>query len=163
MKRLSIFLLAAALLFVAGNGFVPNHKAPFSITGCNLKVDDMNLIIKPGDYNLNSPIHFKVRLMQKKHQVAFGVAKLELLKMPSETFSIRVPLSSQLRSKSGYDVLIEAYADVDGSVKQNFSNVQADGVSSNNFFNKEFVPIPELRELRNSIGAISVKREMGIN
>lgn len=163
MKRISIFLFAAALLFVAGNGFAPNHKAPFAITGCDLKVDDMSLSIAADAYGKNSLTHFKVKITRNGKQEAFGIAKLDFLKMPKNSFSLRVPLSSQLKSGLEYKVFVEAYTNTEGVVKENFSDMAAAGSSSNSFFKKDFSPMPELNELRNSIGAISIKREMEIN
>ncbi|MDN5280299.1 MAG: hypothetical protein PWR01_4264 [Clostridiales bacterium] len=164
MKRLSVFLLVAALFFIAGNGFAPNSRQEsIKISGCELNVDEMGLLIEPDKVGPTSPVSFNVRVVQDDKVVSIGMARLEMLNLPARRFSVRVPLSQQLKSGQSYQIFVIAENNSKERIEKEFIQVKAEGSSSKNFFTRKFSPIPELKELRESIGAICVKTEMGIN
>jgi hypothetical protein len=161
MKPTAIFLICATILFIAGTGFAPENDAPFEITDCALKVDQALLIIEPTNKKFHVPANFRISILQNDKEVALGFTRLELLKLPEKSFSISIPLSTELAQGKEYSIKIQAQAGNKISFNKDFATRKARGTSSGSFFRRAFQPIPELAQIRESI--ICVRSEIGIN
>lgn len=163
MKRLSLFLIAAGLLFFAGNGFVTVTDSPLIVDGCLLNIEDLTLQVRPTKDGLNEPVNIHVVVSEHNKAQAVGFARLELLQLPETGLSLRIPLSEELKKNRDYQVKVVARTASEKIVENEFSSLPAQGSSSNSFFKRQFNPLPELSELRNSIERISPRSQMRIN
>lgn len=163
MKRLSIFLLAAGLLFFAGNGFVTVEDVPLIIDGCQLNIEDISLQIRPGTIALHEPVNIHAYVSEKDKVQAVGFVRLEILQLPTGGMSVRIPLSVELRKNRDYQVRIVARTVSEKFIENEFASLAALGSSSNSFFKREFNPMPEISDIRNSIEKISPRAQMRIN
>ncbi|GAB4274531.1 MAG: hypothetical protein Kow0029_14980 [Candidatus Rifleibacteriota bacterium] len=162
MKRIGAFLIVATLLFFVGSGFSTVTKAPVEIFGCNLKIEEVNLVLKSLKTDGANPLNLSVNVLNNGKMAAKGFVRLDWLNMPAGVFSVDIPLTAKLQKNAIYDVCVVADTRDNFSIKGGFKNQSPRGSSSNSFFERNFQPLPELNELRNSIGAISIRKEMGI-
>jgi hypothetical protein len=164
MKRLGIFLVATFLFLLIANGFAPEVKSfPFKIIGCDLQADQLNLQLTPLKKGPTLPINLKLEVRRNGKVKAVGFTRLEMLNLPESDFNLDIQLSNSLNVTQNYNVKIEAEMVNQSPITDKFAAVEVSGHSSREFFDKNFVPVPEVVEIRNGIKDIEVRTAMGIN
>lgn len=158
MKRIAMLILTAVLLVCAVSGFKTIDKRAVDIRDCTLHDEEINLRIFPGSHYQPNSVTLRVSVNDGERVAAIGSRRIELLKVPAEGVSFRIPLSERLRLRKKYSIEVDIDSQSDGSTRLDWSNVDITGISSGGFFEKNFKPITEPSDLRNQISMAGIRR-----
>ncbi len=160
MKRIAMLIFAAVLLVCAVSGFKTIDTRTVEIRDCTLHDEEINLRIFPGNLYQPNSVTLRVSVNDGERVSAIGSRRIELLRVPAEGVSFRIPLSERLRLRKKYRVEVDVDSLNEGSTRLDWSNVDITGISSGGFFEKNFKPITEPADLRNQISVASIRRNI---
>jgi hypothetical protein len=141
-----VFLLFAFTL----SGFKTVEKSVVEIVGCSLSGNDAYFKVFPKEY-VPGLVTLNVKVFDDRGIAALGSRKIEILHMPAEGLSFRVPLTGNLSSHKTYRVVVDLPGNDTLAATLTWPDMAVAANNSTQFFTRNFNPISEPVELRNQI------------
>lgn len=160
MKRVALLVLIAILLVFAVSGFKTIDKRAIEIRDCTLHNEEVNLRILPCSHYQANSVSLNVNVTDGESIAAIGSRRIELLKIPVEGISFRIPLSRRLETRKKFQITVDVKSNDEDTVSLDWQNVAITGISSGGFFEKNFKPITEPSDLRNQISAANIRKNL---
>lgn len=158
MKRVGMLIVFALVFVGIVSGFKHVDKQAVDLRDCTLHNEQVNLHIFPGNHYQANTVSLRVSVKNGVDMAAIGSRRVELLQIPGEGISFRIPLSKRLESHKKYEVAVEIDSNCADGQKITWSDVNIVGIGSNGFFEKNFKAITEPSELRNQIRVAGIRQ-----
>lgn len=138
------------LFVVAVSGFKTVDRSVVEIVGCSLSGNDAYFRLFPKQYSPGL-VTLNVKIFDDRGIAALGSRKIEILHMPAEGLSFRVPLTGNLSSHKTYRVVVDLPGNENKMATMTWPDMAVAVNNSEQFFTRNFNPISEPVELRNQI------------
>jgi len=148
MAGLIVVTLVFLLFVFALSGFKTVEKSVVEIVGCSLSGNDAYFKVFPKDY-MPGLVTLNVKVYEDRGIAALGSRKIEILHMPAEGLSFRVPLTGNLSSHKTYRVVVDLPGN--DTLTLTWPDMAVAANNSTQFFTRNFNPISEPVELRKQI------------
>jgi hypothetical protein len=156
---LTIIVLVAVIFLLVLNGFKIADKSVVEIVGCSLSGNDAYFRVFPREYKPGL-VTLNVKIYEEGRLAALGSRKIELLHIPSEGLSFRVPLTGNLSIHETYQVVVDLPGNESKIATLKWPDVAVSFNSSVQFFTRNFNPIAEPKEMRNQVNISGIPRNM---
>ncbi|PKL46871.1 MAG: hypothetical protein CVV42_14920 [Candidatus Riflebacteria bacterium HGW-Riflebacteria-2] len=153
MRRIAAWVVITLvfLLFLFGlSGFKTVDKSVIEIVGCSLSGNDAYFKVFPKEY-VPGLVTLNVKIFDDRGIAALGSRKIEILHMPAEGLSFRVPLTGNLSSHKTYRVVVDLPGNETHTATITWPDMAVAANNSAQFFSRNFNPISEPVEMRNQI------------
>ena len=160
MKKITRAILLAVLLVMAFSGFKTVTTRSVEILDCQLTTSEANLKILPGTRYRQNSVSLRVSVHESAKTAAEGFRKVELLQIPVDGITFRVPLSKRLNSGQSYQVAVMVDEIETGHREIQWTSLKVQGTSSDDFFSRKFRPITEPATMRNQISARAIRSRL---
>lgn len=153
MRRIAALglVILVFLLFVgAVSGFKTIDRSIIEIVGCSLSGNDAFFKVLPKEYSPGL-VTLNVKVFEDRGIAALGSRKIEILHIPPEGLSFRVPLTGNLSSHMTYRVVVDLPGNEIKMATMTWTDMTVAANNSAQFFTRSFNPISEPVELRNQI------------
>ncbi|KAF1082105.1 MAG: hypothetical protein GQF41_1745 [Candidatus Rifleibacterium amylolyticum] len=162
MRRIAVLglvTLVFLLFVVAASGFKTIDRSIVEIVGCSLSGNDAFFKVFPKDY-APGLVTLNVKVFDDRGIAALGSRKIEILHMPAEGLSFRVPLTGNLSSHKTYRVVVDLPGNEIKMATMTWTDMAVTANNSAQFFTRNFNPISEPVDLRNQIDIDVVGRSL---
>lgn len=150
MRRIMSLIVVTLFFVFALNGFKTVDRSVVEIVGCSLSGNDAYFKVFPREY-VPGLVTLNVKVFDERGIAALGSRKIEILHMPAEGLSFRVPLTGNLSAHKTYRVVVDMPGNETQTATLTWADMAVAANSSAQFFTRTFNPISEPVELRNQI------------
>lgn len=156
MRRIMGLFIVTLIFVFSLNGFKTVDKRIVEVVGCSLSGDEAYFRIRPKAY-APGLVTLNVKVYDGKRIAALGSRKIEMLHMPDDGFSLRVPLTGNLSIHQTYQVNVDLPGNEAQTKSLSWSDMAVTANSSAQFFMRNFNPIEELAELRSQFYSTRIR------
>ncbi len=156
MRRILGLIVITMVVVFALSGFKTVDKSVVEIVGCSLSGNDAYFKVFPKEY-VPGLVTLNVKVFDDRGIAALGSRKIEVLHMPDEGLSFRVPLTGNLSAHKTYRVVVDLPGNETQTATLTWPEMAVAANNSSQFFTRNFNPISEPVELRNQIDVGSIR------
>ncbi|EKD82461.1 MAG: hypothetical protein ACD_39C01279G0003 [uncultured bacterium] len=159
MWRVLSLIAVTAMFIFSLSGFKTVENEVIEVVGCSLSGNEAYFRVFPKAYEPGM-VTLNVKVYEGDRIAALGSRKIELLHMPAEGLSFRVPLTGNLSIHQTYKVIVDLPGNHTHAVSLTWQNLAVSANSSAGFFQRNFNPIGEPSELRNQFKTAKIRTSL---